>query len=598
MDDDRTRIYQHPKLGDGLPIQQGNSLPAGSTLRGFDIEKTLGIGGFGIVYLARDPLLDRKVAIKEYLPSSLAFRAADRTIRLKTQSEEDLFLAGMRSFVNEAQTLAKLDHSGLVKVLQFWEENGTAYMVMPYYQGRTLGEANSDKALANKPVLLPQMWQDLLETLEYLHQQNIYHRDISPDNIFLLDTGKPLLLDFGAARKVVDQQSSQLTVLLKPGYAPIEQYGHSGEQGAWTDIYATSVVFYQLITETSPPASVTRIINDTLKPLSTWELPDYPSGFLHAIDAGLEIKPQNRPQTVAEWRNLASNTNAQSPSSVDTFASHTNATVSPQMEIAQPSLPDEVRPPLRSKQNTKIANLGKPKWLILAVVSGLAVLVSAGLYRQSNQEQSGPLKSVAPIAAQEPHKRVVEHIQPPAPSVSTPQIVESGLAPPVTPEKLPLIDALLAKRSSAWQVILVPKKEQFRIGADNIDITASSEKDGYLYYLTQDPKWGIVLIPQNGKQNSKIYAGEERRLPSPEAADPAGPQTFVAVITRYPRIFSNTQLQPLKIRGQNTGYFYMPNELVSARATDFFGTPQCPPNVEEDNCHAFSATKVTVQIYK
>ena len=152
----------------------------------------------------------------------------------------------MESFVKEARTLARLHHAGLVQVLHFWEGNGTAYMVMPYYEGETLKSYMEKPDFATtstfiKVAFIKNLLTELLPTLEYLHEKNIFHRDIKPDNIFLLKSSKPLLLDFGAARQIVDQ-AANITTILTEGYAPVEQYDKNGHQGAKTDIYALSAV--------------------------------------------------------------------------------------------------------------------------------------------------------------------------------------------------------------------------------------------------------------------------------------------------------------------------------------------------------------------
>jgi len=162
------------------------ALPVGTRVDEFVITGLVGIGGFGIVYRAHDEALDRTVALKEYMPSTLALRQAGNTVSAKSTRSADLFLTGLKSFVNEARMLALFDHPALVKVYRFWEANGTAYMVMPFYQGQTL-----QKTLAQMPEppsedWLRQLLHPLLEALEIIHAQHCLHRDIAPDNIFIL----------------------------------------------------------------------------------------------------------------------------------------------------------------------------------------------------------------------------------------------------------------------------------------------------------------------------------------------------------------------------------------------------------------------------
>ena len=177
-----------------------DALPAGTRFGEFEILSVLGVGGFGIVYLAQDHSLERQVALKEYMPASLAARGAGPQITVRSASFAETYAIGLRSFINEARLLARFDHPSLVKVYRFWEDNATAYMVMPYLQGVTLRDMR--RRLSHSPdepwvksVILP-----ILSALELLHREGVYHRDIAPDNILLPPDGPPVLLDFGAAR--------------------------------------------------------------------------------------------------------------------------------------------------------------------------------------------------------------------------------------------------------------------------------------------------------------------------------------------------------------------------------------------------------------
>ncbi|MFO1269440.1 MAG: serine/threonine-protein kinase [Rubrivivax sp.] len=205
-----------------------HTLPIGTMVGGLQITGLIGEGGFGIVYLAFDTTLQRQVALKEYMPSSLASRnPGSADISVKAPRFLDTFNAGLRSFVNEARLLAHFDHPSLVKVHQFWQANRTAYMVMPYYQGPTLKSHVATLAAAGRRPdegMLRGWLNPLLDALATMHAENCFHRDIAPDNILLTSNG-PLLLDFGAARRVISDMTQALTVILKPGYAPIEQYG-------------------------------------------------------------------------------------------------------------------------------------------------------------------------------------------------------------------------------------------------------------------------------------------------------------------------------------------------------------------------------------
>ena len=303
-DDERTIIRPRSRRSAAAPL--GHTLPVGTYLRDYEITGLIGEGGFGIVYLAWDHSLQRKVAIKEYMPASMASRVAGSSaIVVKSERHIDTFKAGLKSFVNEARLLARFDHASLVKVYRFWEENGTAYMAMPYYEGPTLKTALADLGHVPSEAELRAWLNPLLDALTVMHAAQCFHRDIAPDNILLTSTG-PLLLDFGAARRVIGDMTHALTVVLKPGYAPIEQYGDvaSMSQGAWTDIYALGCVVYYAITGKTPMSSVERLMDDRLEPLAVTAAGRYGDGFLRAIDAALAVKPQDRPQNEAQFRAL------------------------------------------------------------------------------------------------------------------------------------------------------------------------------------------------------------------------------------------------------------------------------------------------------
>jgi serine/threonine protein kinase len=286
--------------------ETGDALPVGTRLEEYELVSVVGQGGFGIVYLARDLTLDRLVAIKEYMPSTLATRSLSMAVSVRSTRNAETFAAGLRSFVNEARLLARFDHPSLLKVHRFWEANGTAYMAMPYYQGTTLGKRLPE--LGGKPseAWLRALILPLLDALELMHTQRCLHRDISPDNILLLADGRPLLLDFGAARQVIGDMTQALTVILKTGYAPVEQYGEMPElkQGPWTDLYALGSVVEFAITGRTPPPALSRYLSDRREPLAVVADGRYTDAFLEAIDRSLAVLPRNRPQDAAEMREL------------------------------------------------------------------------------------------------------------------------------------------------------------------------------------------------------------------------------------------------------------------------------------------------------
>ena len=306
-----TVLGQGTGAGPGAPAPAADhdhsTLPAGTQLHEFEIERVIGIGGFGIVYLARDLQLHRTVALKEYMPSSLAVRQPGNAVSVRSERHRETFDLGLRSFVNEARLLASFDNASLVKVYRFWEQNGTAYMVMPFYEGPTLKAWLREAPEPPDEAWLKRMLAPLLDALALIHADHCYHRDIAPDNILLLGTEqRPLLLDFGAARRVIGDATQALTVILKPGYAPVEQYAEmpSMKQGPWTDVYALAAVLHMAITGRAPVVSVGRLMNDEVVPLTTAAAGRYSHEFLAAIDAGLAVRPEQRPQGIATFREL------------------------------------------------------------------------------------------------------------------------------------------------------------------------------------------------------------------------------------------------------------------------------------------------------
>ncbi len=285
-----------------------DALPVGTRVGGeFEIIRVLGIGGFGIVYLAIDHALDRLVALKEYMPSMMAGRGNGPQVSLRSSLHEDTFNIGLRSFMNEAKLLARFNHPSLVKVYRFWEGNGTAYMAMPYYPGRTLRDERRSMLNTPSEAWLRSLVDPLLGAMDALHRENVYHRDIAPDNILMMPDGPPILLDFGAARSVIGDRTQALTAVLKPSYAPIEQYADVGHlrQGAWTDLYALGAVLHFVVMGRPPTPSASRAVCDeqpllaSLTPEQTGALPQK---ILRAIDWALTVNPHTRPQSVQAFR--------------------------------------------------------------------------------------------------------------------------------------------------------------------------------------------------------------------------------------------------------------------------------------------------------
>lgn len=281
-----------------------NALPVGTRFGELEILGTLGAGGFGIVYLARDHALEREVAIKEYMPSQFASRDGRSQVSVRSASMKETFELGRRSFVNEARLLARFDHPSLLKVYRFWEGNGTAYMAMPRLLGQNLREARKTQPTPPSEAWARRIFDAVLDGLESLHGQQVWHRDVAPDNIFLPSDGSPpILLDFGAARLAIGDRTQVFTAILKPSFAPIEQYAEAAtlRQGPWTDFYSLAAAMHELLTGRPPPPATARAMGDELAPLA---VAGYSPRFLAGLDWALRVPPHQRPQSAAAWREV------------------------------------------------------------------------------------------------------------------------------------------------------------------------------------------------------------------------------------------------------------------------------------------------------
>ena len=280
------------------------ALPTGTELVGdYQIQRVLGAGGFGITYLARETPLDRRVTIKEYFPSDFAMREITLSVQAKSEDCREDYLWGLERFIEEAQTLAKFDHSNIIRVFRYFRANNTAYMVLQFEEGESFKSWLARLGRAPRQAELDQIVGPLLDALELIHGHDFLHRDIAPDNIIIRNDGVPVLIDFGSARGEMVQLSKTVSALVKPGYSPYEQYALTGRsQGPWTDIYSLGATLYQAVTGRRPTDSPARIMGDDYKPAAEGALSSYRPAFLRAIDRALELKVENRPQSIADWR--------------------------------------------------------------------------------------------------------------------------------------------------------------------------------------------------------------------------------------------------------------------------------------------------------
>ncbi len=362
------------------PNRHHNALGKEYKLHWYEIKSILGQGGFGITYLAEDTNLDQRVAIKEFMPTELAFRDAANTVRPISEDHSKTFDWGLNSFLDEAKTLARFKHSNIVRVRSFFEGNNTAYMIMDYEDGTDLSELIKKGQIFDEKLLLD-IVIPILNGLEQVHEMGFIHRDIKPHNIFIRLDGSPVLIDFGSARQALGGQTRTLTSLVTPGYAPFEQYHDAdGKQGPWTDIYSMGATCYCAITGKSPTEALkrgmARLEHDTDAYINLADLKahKYSRHFLEAIDCALRFRPIDRPQNVTDWKNMLTGKVPVPPMSEDTLVTVQN-TVSEATIIApekqapvQPApVPDQPQPTIGEQGEVRVDGAGEPSAASLPV---------------------------------------------------------------------------------------------------------------------------------------------------------------------------------------------------------------------------------------
>ena len=496
-----------------IPNDSGQQpLPVGTRIEGFEIQDVIGVGGFGIVYKALDPMLERQVALKEYLPASLAQRITGGAVKVREARHKSTFDAGMRSFINEARLLAQFDHAALVKVYRFWEMAGTAYMVMPLYQGMNLKQYAENHAAPLAQEQLVNWLLVLTEALEVMHSQQCYHRDISPENIIIQDnTDLPILLDFGAARRAIGSVSQPFTVILKASYAPIEQYAEvpSMTQGAWTDVYALAAVAHFLMTGKTPPSSVGRLVNDSYLPLhERLELP-YSPHVKKAIDHALAVQPQDRTASMSLFRQ-ALQTETQDILSLYDQAAH------PQPET-RPKRSHLIRP----------MKLWGP--VIVATIAVTALVATFNF---------------------DPNVQLMEEK---ADTTKTTVVQTDGASAepiPISPELTNNLDAsfqaVIDRADSALNIEI--EQTVLKIGVDLLRFQIQSPESGFVaVYVRGSDKSLIQLLPNARVPVLSIGANKPLQLPPNnepiQAAGPAGENQFLVVVTEQPRNYEHLNFQ-------------------------------------------------------
>jgi len=281
---------------------QTKQLPADTILENFRILRTLGGGGFSIVYLAEELESGRQFVIKEYMPSRLATRADDDSVMPVDDNSVLAFQKGRMMFFQEASTLATLQHNNVVNVRSFFRANNTVYMALYYDEGVDLQNYISKRNDRLSEKFLLTVFPPLIEALKMIHERGYLHLDIKPGNIQIRHGGNPLLLDFGAIHQRQLSRHDQVGHVTSHGYSPVEQYNRNGYMGPWTDIYALGATFYTCMNGRPPPPANKRHDDDTIQPAARAFRKYYSKSLLEAVDWALEVNPEHRPQTLEDFR--------------------------------------------------------------------------------------------------------------------------------------------------------------------------------------------------------------------------------------------------------------------------------------------------------
>lgn len=570
--------------------ESGQALPMGHRLHEFTFEALIHAGSRSLLYTARDNLSQRTVAIKEYMPAPWAHRLPDHRVALRSRRHAEAFALGLRHFVADAKKLASFDHPSLQKVLRFWEGNGSAYAVMPYYQGQTLHDWLQAQEEAPQERWLKELLRPLLDALEVLHGGACLHRDIAPENILLPHGHRPVLLGFGT--RVADDGSP--AQVLRPGYAPVEQYAESAtlKPGAWTDLYAVCAVLHTAMLGHAPVPSVARQIKDEQVPLVQAAAGRYSDGFLRAVDAGLAVLPAKRPQDVAALRALffpemfvltepaeldapaVAVITASRPLVPDPAPARPPAAAAPkEPPLARPAPPSaaatRAHPPVRTRSN-------RPSRGLLAALGGTLVAASAWWLASPWDWDLAPAKAffaglVAPAPQREPFSVVAA------------------------------LQALVQQADPAFAVIVRPDKSPLVVGRDRQRFLVQSSQPGYLYlFMTgADATHLWLLFPNQADNNNRLEAGRDTPVPSGgwhiTASGPPGTDHIVALVTRYPMDLDSVGLR-------RDGDVHEFDRAMAARrwveqpgASPLLGPPVCPAGTPTPCEQRFGAALLRIE---
>ncbi len=356
----------------------------------YSIQQTLGQGGFGITYLAYDQKLEQEVCIKELFISGNSTRGANMTVQSQGNSSFS-FQEFVDRFLQEARQLARFQHPNIVRVIDIFQENNTAYTVMEFVNGETLKQrVQRTGALEEKEAM--QLINQLLDAVEAVHAKGMLHRDIKPENILISPEGRVVLIDFGSAREFAEGKTTHQTAMITPGYAPPEQYSERAKRGPFTDIYALGATLYFLLTGEKPIASTDRSFEELPAPHQL--NPKVSSQVSSAVLLAMEMKPENRFQDIAEMKGAINSLINASPKKV---ISSKRSVSSTKIEDRSNVKSEEKIPPSTSPSTKSNSGLIVIIALFAFMIFGGGIIAAVVLYNSSNDDANYyPTESTSP----------------------------------------------------------------------------------------------------------------------------------------------------------------------------------------------------------
>ena len=463
-------------------------------------------------------------------------------------------------------------------------------MVMPFYEGITLKDELKAMGAPPDEEWLRELLEPLTEALAVIHTEQCFHRDIAPDNVILLKgSQRPLLLDFGAARRVIGDMTQALTVILKPGYAPVEQYAEvpGMKQGPWTDVYALAAVVYYAITGKTPPTSVGRLMNDNYVPMTQVGAGRYSPAFLAAIDRALIVKPEERTQSIDDLRRDL----GMAPSDIDSGKAGRGR--GPATVVG--GLPAGAAAGRKSRTGL-FAGIGVV--LLLVVAGGLWLALSG---KRAPPATAATTPPPATATSTEPAPAATTSSAPQVatarPTVSTGTVVSPPAGGPFDPARE--FDRVVAAQSATFKVEAAADKPQLQIDKDNMTFKVMTEKEGYVYVLQYGSDGGIVQVfPNTAAKSNRLKADSTTSLPPKNAntiaGGPPGIDHLLVIVSNHPRQFKALGMKNIDGFEQTTlEAARQAAEAAGPAASVFAGTPVCtPPCSDEYGAAVFTVEEI------